>query len=107
MNQASFAVRAQQTIEDILERMEAQDSLADLDLDLIDGILTVEFEDGSQLILNRQEAAEQLWLASPEGPAHFSYDPNSDEWVNDRTGDPLFKTLERVIGDKLGEAILL
>lgn len=107
MTETSFAVRAQQTIEDIVERMEADDTLSDLDLDLIDGVLTVEFEDGSQLILNRQEAAGQLWLASPEGPAHFDFDSGRGDWLNDRTGAPLLETLERVISEKLGEPVRL
>lgn len=103
----SFALLAEQTIEDLMARIEAVDALADLDLDLIDGVLTLEFEDGSKLILNRQEPLSQLWLASPEGPAHYGYDAQAGEWLDDKTGESLLATLERVLGQKVGVPVRL
>lgn len=107
MAQTDFALHAAQTLEDILDRMSRDDTLADLDFDLIDGVLTVEFEDGGKIILNRQAAAQQIWLASPEGPAHFDYDPQTDDWRNDRSGESLLDTLNRVLGEQTGESIEL
>lgn len=107
MSQTSFALHATQTLEDILDRMSRDDALSDLDFDLIDGVLTIEFDDGGTIILNRQEAAQQLWLASPEGPAHFGYDSQQDAWCNDRTGDTLLDTLNRVLSEQTGESIRL
>lgn len=107
MAQPSFLLLAEQTIEDLMARIEAVDALADVDLHLIDGVLTVGFEDGSKLILNRQEPVSQLWLASPEGPAHFGYDAAADDWRNDKTGESLLTTLERVLGHKVGKPVRL
>lgn len=107
MSQPSFAVFAEQTLDDIYARLSDHPDLGDLDIDLIDGVLTLEFEDGAQMILNRQEAAQQIWLSSPEGPAHFGYAEAEGQWQNDRTGETMETTLARVLGGKLGTSIEL
>ncbi len=107
MAELSYAVRAAQLLDTILEQLENHDALEDLDMDLIDGVLTVEFEDGGKLIINRQEPVEQIWLASPLGPAHFDFDAAEGQWINDRSGEPLVSTLERAFSEKLGEEIEL
>ncbi|MGM0676107.1 iron donor protein CyaY [Ectothiorhodospira marina] len=107
MNQVSFSVQAEQTLEELMERMSAVDELADLDMDIVDGVLTIEFDDRSKLILNRQEPLRQIWLASPEGPAHFGYDTGSGQWLDDKEGNELIATLQRVLRQKLGTDISL
>ena len=107
MSENSFSLHAEQTLEGLLERMSEIDALADLDMDIIDGVLTLEFDNGGTVILNRQEAAGQIWLASPEGPAHFGYDADRDAWLNDRTGETLTDTLNRVLSAGTGEEIRL
>lgn len=107
MSQTNFALHASRTLDDLIDRMSRHDALNDLDFDLIDGVLSIEFDDGGRLILNRQEAAEQLWLASPEGPAHFSFDAQRDAWCDDRTSEPLLDALNRVLSDKTGESVVL
>ncbi|RMG55302.1 MAG: iron donor protein CyaY [Gammaproteobacteria bacterium] len=105
MNQPSFPVLAEQTLEAIQEQLEALDALEDADLDLIDGVLTIEFDDGRTLVLNRQEAQQQIWLVSPEGPAHFSLEDN--RWVDDRTGEELKAVLTRVLSGISGREVSL
>ena len=48
----------QTTVEDAFD-----DSDLDVDLENSGGVLTVRFENGSQLILSRQPALRQLWVA--------------------------------------------
>ena len=48
----------QQTIEDAFD-----DTDLDVDLENSGGVLTVRFENGSQLIFSRQAPLRQLWLA--------------------------------------------
>jgi len=104
---ASFSVVASRLLEDLMERMEAVEALEDADIDLVDGILTVEFDDGSQIILNRQEAAQQIWLVSPLGPAHFDLDAASGRWRDDRTGADLTDILESAFSARLGQPVRL
>lgn len=107
MTETSFAVRAAELLDQILEQLEAVDTLEDLEMDLVDGVLTVTFDDGSKIIINRQEATEQIWVASPLGPAHFNFDTAEDQWVNDRSGETLTGTLERAFSEKMREEVEL
>ncbi len=107
MSNPSFSLMAEEMFEDLLDRLEAYDELDDLEMDIIDGVMTVEFEDGSKVILNRQEPVQQIWLASPEGPAHFAKDEASGDWVNIKTGDEFYATLSRVFSGKTGSDIKL
>lgn len=107
MSQISFAVEAEQFLETLLDRMSAIDALADLDADIVDGVLKLEFDDGSRIIINRQEPVQQIWLASPEGPAHFGRAPGSQTWVDDKSGEDIIDTLNRVFSQKLGCPITL
>lgn len=107
MSDISFSVKAGQLLEKILECMESADALEDVDMDLIDGVLTVEFEDGAQIIINRQSSAEQIWVASPLGPAHFSFYDDKNDWLDDKTSVSLKSTLEQAFSEKLGQAVLL
>ena len=59
----------QQAVEDIFD-----DSGLDVDLENSAGVLTVLFDNGSQLIFIRQEPIRQLWLAARSGGYHFDYD---------------------------------
>lgn len=106
MSDTSFALIAEELMEDLLSKLEEFEALEDLDMDLIDGVLTIGFEDGSKVIINRQEPVRQIWLASPEGPAHFAQN-EAGEWRNIKTDDEFNATLSRVFTSKAGEAIEL
>ena len=107
MKTVSFAVRTLELLENILDRMENVEALDDLDMDLVDGVLKVESVDGRQIIINRQEPLEQVWMASPLGPAHFYYEENRGEWLDERTGVPLIESLEAALGLTVGSEVRL
>lgn len=107
MTDTSYALRAGRMLEAIREQLEAEPACDDLDLDIVDGVLKIGFEDGSQVIVNRQEPLQQLWVASPLGPAHFSFDAARGAWIDDKTGATLMATLSRVFTQKLGAAVKL
>lgn len=102
MAEVSFPLRASQMLENILEQLEAESACDDLDMDIVDGVLKIEFEDGGQIIINRQEPLQQLWVASPLGPAHFSFDAGRGAWIDDKNGATLMDTLSRAFTQKLG-----
>lgn len=83
------------------------ESGADIDYENVSGILTLIFEDGSQVIINRQGPVQQLWLAAKRGGYHFDYDGAGGGWVLDSDGTPLFKILNDVVSEQAGEAIYL
>lgn len=90
----------QQAVEDIFD-----DSDLDLDLENSAGVLTVRFENGSQLILSRQEPIRQLWLAARSGGFHFDYEPDSERWICDTSDELLGEMLARITLEQAGEAL--
>ncbi|WP_028241440.1 iron donor protein CyaY [Stutzerimonas azotifigens] len=91
---------AQQEVEDIFD-----DSDLDVDLENSGGVLTVRFDNGSQLILSRQPALRQLWVAARSGGFHFDYDEEAALWICDTSEEPLGELLERVAREQSGAAL--
>ncbi|WP_053150199.1 iron donor protein CyaY [Pseudomonas sp. P97.38] len=87
----------QQTLEDVFD-----DSELDIDLESSAGVLTVKFENGSQLIFSRQEPLRQLWLAAVSGGYHFDYDEESERWMCDKSEEQLGEMLERIVKAQAG-----
>ncbi|MCG6574319.1 iron donor protein CyaY [Pseudomonas sp. AF32] len=87
----------QQMLEDIFDESEL-----DIDLESSAGVLTVKFENGSQLIFSRQEPLRQLWLAAVSGGFHFDYDEESERWLCDKSEEQLGEMLERIVEAQAG-----
>lgn len=90
----------QQAVEDIFD-----DSDLDLDLENSGGVLTVRFENGTQLILSRQVPIRQLWLAARSGGFHFDYDEESGRWICDSSSEGLGEMLARATLEQAGEEL--
>ncbi|MDH4610157.1 iron donor protein CyaY [Pseudomonas sp. BN102] len=88
----------QEQVEDAFD-----DSDLDIDLENSAGVLTVRFENGSQVILSRQEPLRQLWVAARSGGFHFDYDEASGRWICDSSDEPLGELLSRVTREQAGE----
>ncbi|MHA6578435.1 iron donor protein CyaY [Pseudomonas yamanorum] len=87
----------QQALEDIFD-----DSGLDVDLENSAGVLTVKFENGTQLIFSRQEPLRQLWLAARSGGFHFDYDEEESRWTHDTTDELLSEMLARLTQEQAG-----
>jgi CyaY protein len=106
MNESEFSDLAEQTMLDIEQAID--DSGAEIDYDTISDILTLEFENGSKIIINKQTPVSQLWVAARSGGYHFNYDSSRGNWVLD--SDPtqeLFACLSRYCSEQAGEAVQL
>lgn len=77
----------------------------ELEYEEAEGKLTIEFEDGVKLIVSRQSATNQIWLAEPSGGWKFDY--KDGQWICDKRGITLEKALSDLISQKLGEPISL
>ena len=69
------------------------------------GILELEFEDGSKIIINRHSAAREIWVAARSGGFHFR--PDAGHWVGTRDGIELFAALSRLMSQQAGETLVL
>ncbi|MFP3864764.1 iron donor protein CyaY [Pseudomonas sp. B21-047] len=87
----------QQALEDLFD-----DSDLDLDMENSAGVLTIKFDNGSQLIFSRQEPLRQLWLAAKTGGFHFDYNEESKKWTCEKTDELLGEMLVRLVGECAG-----
>ncbi|CAH0527391.1 iron donor protein CyaY [Vibrio hippocampi] len=76
----------------IIEEM-IDDSEADIDYEVSGNVMTLEFEDRSQIIINRQEPMHEIWLASKSGGFHFKL--IEDTWVCSKTGLELIEMVKQ------------
>ena len=99
MDEAAFNALAEAELQRIEARLEACG--VELDLELKPGgVLEVEFENGSKLIINRHTAAREIWLAARSGGYHFR--PQDGAWISGRDGAELYATLARVLAEQSG-----
>lgn len=104
MEELEFNALADATLDHILAALE--DCGADLDYEVKPGgVIEIEFDDGSKVIVNRHTAAREIWIAARSGGYHFK--PQGGRWVATRSGEELFAALSRVIGEQSGEAVVL
>ena len=85
----------QQALEELLE------DHAD-DIEVSAGMMTIKFDNGSQLILSRQEPLRQLWLAARSGGDHFDYDEASGKWTCEKSEELLGEVLARATKEQAG-----
>ncbi|HET9122907.1 MAG TPA: iron donor protein CyaY [Acidiferrobacteraceae bacterium] len=105
MNETEFQQQADQMLL-ALERA-VEDSGADIEFETVADILTLEFSNGSRIIINKQAPARQIWVAARSGGFHYGYDPARQAWVNDRSGRELRAELTELATEQAGEPVRL
>ena len=105
MDESTFDQLADDTLVAIEDAIDA--SGADIDYDSSGGVLTLEFENGSQIIVNKQAPLTQIWVAARSGGFHFDYDEKGGCWRLQGSGEELFACLERYCSEQAGEAVEL
>lgn len=78
MNVAQFHQLVEQTWQTIEQQLEEQG--CDVDCETQGAVFTLTFEDDSQIVINKQEAMLELWLASKLGGFHFAY--RDGDWLS-------------------------
>lgn len=69
------------------------------------GVLEIEFEDGSKMVINRHGAAREIWVAAKSGGFHFRYD--GAQWRDTRDGTELFAAVSKLASQQGGTPVLL
>ncbi len=99
-----FVARA----EGLLSRLEfAVDRVADdLDIDVLraGNVITLTFDNGHRIIVNSQDAAQEIWLAARSGGFHYRWNDETGCWGDTRSGEDLRVVLSRLIGIEVGVA---
>jgi CyaY protein len=104
MDEREFNTLADATLRHIEDAIE--NCGADVDLEVKPGgVLELEFDDGSKIIINRHTAAREIWLAAKSGGYHFR--PQDGRWVGTRDGEDLMAAIARCMTEQAGENIRL
>src|SRR5262245_50278547 len=104
MNDAEFERLAGAALERIEQALEASGIDADFELKE-GGILEMEFDDGSKIIVNRHAAAREMWVAARSGGFHLRWDGSA--WRDTRDGSELFAALSRLVSKQSGQPVRL
>lgn len=92
-------------LEQSLDRLQDQGEV-DFDVETKPGgILELEFEDGSKIIVNRHAAAREIWVAARSGGFHFRWDGTN--WVGTRDGGELMAAIARCMSEQAGVPVTL
>lgn len=95
-------------VENALERLQAAGS-ADFDYELAPGgIIEIEFENGSKIVINRHAAAREIWVAARAGGFHFRPPTTpGGRWQATRGDEDLQAALTRCFSAQAGVALRL
>lgn len=95
MNETDFRNLTSETLAHIEYGLEA----AGLDFESpADGILEIEFDDDSKMVINRHNVAQEIWLAARSGGFHFRHD--GEVWRDTRDNAELLAKLTALILDQ-------
>lgn len=104
MDDKEFNTLADATLARIDAALEA--SGADVDCQLAaGGVLEIEFDDGSKIIVNRHGVAREIWVAARAGGFHFRWD--GAVWRDTRDAAELMEKLSTLASQQAGETIKL
>jgi len=102
----NFLHEVDSLIDDLVRRFDAIDP-DELEAETAEGVLKLTFADGSKCVLNRQTAAQQVWLAEGASAWHFNFEPASRRWIDTKGRGDLRAILGEVLTRRLGRRIAL
>ncbi len=79
------------------------ESGADIDYERVGNVMTLDFDDRSQIVINKQEPMQEIWLASKTGGYHFHY--QDGEWICSKTGKAFFDLVKEECDNQSSESI--
>jgi CyaY protein len=75
----------------------------DIDNQRVGGMVTLTFEDGSQIIVNLQKPLHEVWMAARAGGFHYRFDGAC--WRDTKAGSEFFADLSRYAGQQAGQPL--
>lgn len=76
----------------------------DVECSLSGPVMTIEFGDRSQVIVNRHSPYQEMWLAAKSGAYHFAY--KGGKWLSTRDDSEFYNKLSEVVLLGCGETVL-
>jgi CyaY protein len=97
MTPSDFEILADAMLEKI--RRSVEESGAECDCESKgSGVLELEFENGSRIVINRHSAAQEIWVAARSGGFHFRFD--GSDWIDTRDKRELLSVISALISEQ-------
>ena len=103
MTDSEYLSLAEAALAAVEQAVEA--SGADIDTERSGNVLTLEFDNGSKIIVNLQAPMHEIWVAAKSGGFHFRYREQS--WRDTGSERELFAALSEFAGQQAGETVTL
>jgi len=79
------------------------DGDVDIEVERSGNVLTLEFENGSKIIVNLQPPMQEIWIAAKAGGFHFKF--VDGQWLDTRNGREFFESLSDYATQQAGESV--
>ena len=93
MTESEFNELADAVFQRIEQAIDASD--AEVEYNLTGGVLELEFDDDSKIIVNRHGPNQEIWLAAKSGGFHYGW--QDGRWISRRDGSELFARLGELV----------
>lgn len=108
LDDLSFPLKCDQTIEALYQSLVAAAEDHDFEADMNSGALTVEFEDPpAKFVVSPNSPVRQIWVSAHSKSFKFEWNEERDAFVLPDTGDDLKAMMGGAISEQLGESVLL
>jgi CyaY protein len=90
----------------LLALEEALDEIeVDIDYESASSILTLTFENGTKIIINKQPPLHQIWVATKFNGHHFNF--KDALWIDERTGVEFWSFMDEAASKQALQPVLL
>ena len=101
MSDSEYLTRAEAVLAAIERSLDDTD--ADIEFERSGNVLTLEFENGTKIIVNLQPPMQEIWIAAKSGGYHFRY--VDGEWRDTRNGTEFYAALSEYATQQAGEPV--
>ena len=105
MNETEFLDLAHGVLDTIESHVDEWEGRQDVDVEAVfsGNVLTLTFEDGTQVVVNSQAAMQEIWVAARSGGVHSRYD--GQRWKDTRGGPDLDDALSQICSEAAGQVL--
>ena len=101
MSDSEYLTRAEAVLAAIERSLDDTD--ADVEFERSGNVLTLEFENGTKIIVNLQPPMQEIWIAAKSGGYHFRF--VDGKWRDTRNGTEFFTALSDYATQQAGEPV--